>query len=215
MGDKVIRKRNIQDELKQSIMRGIYKPRERLMERDLAERFGVSRTPVREAFRELEKMGMLRIIPNRGAIVADLSKEDIESLFLLRSHLEQFAASLACGNATSHEINDLIAIHQEFRQIISSDNFFEITKKDKEFHLTICQFSRNSFLTKVIEELRLKSDWFRYHYWKNKKDFQFMISGHAKMIEALRKKDSKELCLLVKMHLDKAKNEYLMHSGLK
>jgi DNA-binding GntR family transcriptional regulator len=202
---------SIFDELKLAIIKGEFKPRERLLEKEIAERFGVSRTPIREAFRQLENIGMLQINRNQGAKVADFSKEDIESLYRLRIYLEKLAAILACERASSREIITLVGLNREFGQVLSSDDFFKIANKDQEFHFAICKLSGNPFLYKVIEDLRLKSDWFRYHYWKDRKNLKVMKREHSKMIEALKKRDGNQLSSLIETQLEKAKDWHLIN----
>lgn len=111
--EKAFSQRDIFEELKFSIMQGTFKPRERLIERNLAVQFNVSRTPVREALHKLAAMGIVRIIQNQGASVADYSLEEIESLYFVRLHLERLAGRLACAKITPGEIKTLEGINKE------------------------------------------------------------------------------------------------------
>ena len=84
----------ISKEIEEAILSGQFKPRERLIEMDLIDRFGISRTVIREAFKRLEAKGLIRVIPYRGAVVADLTVEEIEEIYFVRIRLERIAAQL-------------------------------------------------------------------------------------------------------------------------
>ena len=202
-------RRDIFNTLKLAIMQGTFKPRERLRERVLAAQFGVSRTPIREAIRKLEASGMGRIVPNQGARVADFSPEEIEALYLVRSHLEQWAGELACKRISGQEIEELIAINRDLIQAVSSGDFYQMIEKDQKLHLTLLKFSRNPFLLKAIEDLRLRSYPISYFFWRRKKHLQTSIAEHKKMIEALRKKDGQQLRVLIGKQLNNSKDSYL------
>ncbi len=161
---KPSRTRDIFEELKLSIMQGMFKPRERLMERTLAAQFGVSRTPIREALHKLERMGMVRIVPNQGATVADFSSEDIESLYQVRLPLEQLAGRLACQRISPKEIHTLGILNQELEESVRKNNFQKMVEKDQAFHLALIRFSRNPFPVKAIEDLRFRAYPISYYY---------------------------------------------------
>jgi DNA-binding GntR family transcriptional regulator len=203
--------RNIFEELKISIMQGTFKPRERLVERNLAVEFGVSRTPIREALHKLATMGMVRIIPNQGATVADFSLEDIDSLFYLRLHVERLAGRLACTRTTAEEMKTLVAVNQELKKAIALDDFPKMVEKDQQFHLTLIRFSKNPFLIKVIEDLRLKSYPFSYYYWRSNQYLRSSLAEHNQMILALRNRDFRFLDKLIETQLNNSKNRYLKY----
>jgi DNA-binding GntR family transcriptional regulator len=203
--------RNIFEKLKLSIMQGAYKPRERLLERALAAQYGVSRTPIREALHKLETMGMVRIIPNQGATVTDFSLEDIESLFLVRLHLEKLAGRLACTRATAEEMKTLGAINQELKKAMASGDFSKMVEKDQKFHLTLIRFSKNPFLIKAIEDLRVKSYPLSYYYWRSNQYLRSSLAEHNKIVIALRKGDVRFMDTLIEVQLNNSKNRYLKY----
>ena len=211
MAEQSASKRNIFDELKISIMQGTFKPRERLVERNLAEEFGVSRTPIREALHKLATMGMVRIVPNQGATVADFSLEDIDSLFFVRLHVERLAGRLACTRATAEEIRTLVAMNLELREAIARDDFPKMVEKDQQFHLSLIRLSKNPFLIKVIEDLRLKSYPFSYYYWGSNQYLRSSLAEHNKMVMALRNRDFRLLDKLIETQLNNSKNRYLRY----
>ena len=204
-------KRNIFEDLKMSIMQGTFKPRERLIERNLAGQFGVSRTPIREALHKLAAMGMVRIIPNQGAMVADFSLQDIESLYFVRLHLERLAGRLACSKITKEEINTLVTINQGLKRATAWDDFSKMVDKDQEFHLTLIRFSKNPFLIKAIEDLRLKSYPFSYYYWRSNQYLRSSLADHNRMIHALRNRDFRLMDRLIEGQLNNSKSRYLKY----
>jgi DNA-binding GntR family transcriptional regulator len=203
--------KNIFEELKLSIMEGKYKPREHLMERALAAQFGVSRTPIREAFRRLEAIGMVQILPNQGARVADFSPEEIESLYLVRNHLEQLAVKLACNHMSSQDIKALIDINQDLIKASSRSDIAGMIEENYRFHRTLSAISKNPFLINLIEVLRSRCFPCSYYFWRIKKNVRFSIEEHNKIIKALEKRDSRQLFLITEKHLNNSKNVYLTY----
>ena len=107
----------ILETIRDAILKGTMKPGERVSEPDLAERFGISRTPIREAFRQLESEGYLEVVPRKGAVVASLSERDIEEFYAIKIILEGFAARMAADKLTAKEIerleNEVIKLEKE------------------------------------------------------------------------------------------------------
>jgi DNA-binding GntR family transcriptional regulator len=204
-------KRNIFEDLKMSIMQGTFKPRERLIERNLAAQFGVSRTPIREALHKLAAMGMVRIIPNQGAMVADFSLQDIESLYFVRLHLEKLAGRLACSKITVEEIKTLVTLNQGLKKAMAWDDFSKMVEKDQQFHLTLIRFSKNPFLIKAIEDLRLKSYPFSYYYWRSNQYLRSSLADHNRMIHALRNRDFRLMDRLIEGQLNNSKSRYFKY----
>jgi len=202
-------KRNIFEELKRLIMQGVYKPRERLLERPLAARFGVSRTPVREALRKLESLGMVNIIQHQGAQVSDFSFQDIEDLYLVRINLEKLAGKIAISTVNLKEVEALSAINQKLHKALLSKDFHKMVEFDQLFHRELIGISKNQFLIKAIEEIRLKSYPISYYVWRNAKNIKKSVLEHREIINALRMKDEKKLEKMIQMQLSNAKIFYL------
>jgi len=205
------RTRDIFEELKLSIMQGMFKPRERLMERKLASQFRVSRTPIREALHKLERMGMVRIIPNQGATVADFSLKDIECLYQVRLPLEQLAGRLACERISNGELQTLTDLNRELEKTVRANDFQRMIETDQAFHLALIQFSRNPFLIKAIEDLRLRSYPISYYYWRSKEYLRASLEDHRKIIQALRKKDGRRMDTLIESQMNNSKGRYLKY----
>jgi DNA-binding GntR family transcriptional regulator len=148
--DKVV------DELRRCIIDGVYRPGDRLTEERLAEHFGVSRNPVREAIRVLESEGFLVAQPRRGAVVATMSVQDVEDLFDVRLSLETLAATLAAERAGpdgSAALGKLLAKAGTTRRMA------DLAALNTRFHATICALSRNRLLTGLMESLHGRLQW--------------------------------------------------------
>lgn len=134
--------------LLEEIRRGDLKPGDRLVELDLAERFGISRTPVREAIRQLESDGLVAHRPRTGAVVRTLDYAEIAELYEMRAVLEATAARFAARAASDIEIDELAAIN---RDMAASTSHFEI---NRQFHTVLLNAARNRFLIRSVEAVQ-------------------------------------------------------------
>jgi DNA-binding GntR family transcriptional regulator len=148
--DKVV------DELRRRIIDGVYEPGHRLTEERLADDFGVSRNPVREGIRVLEAEGFLLAQPRRGAVVAQMSVQDVEDLFDVRMSLEALAAALAAeriGPGDSAELTKLLAKARSTRRMA------DLAALNTRFHATVCALAGNRLLTGLMESLHGRLQW--------------------------------------------------------
>ena len=140
--------------LRQAILRGEMEPGERLMEIQLAQKLGVSRTPIREAIRKLELEGLVIMIPRKGAEVAHITEKDMRDVLEVRCTLEELAVALACKNVTPERIMDLRAANKVFESAIVSKDVVNIVDADVQFHDTIYAMTDNDWLIQIINQLR-------------------------------------------------------------
>jgi len=154
----------ILETIREAIINGTLKAGEKVAEPELAERFGISRTPIREAFRQLESEGYLTVIPRKGAVVTSLSERDVEELFALKSLIEGYAARLAATSLTEKEITRLEWINDRLQQLCKEGDVKTFFRMDTEFHelfikaagnLKLCEF--HSQMLKKINRLRMAS----------------------------------------------------------
>ena len=110
--------------LRQAILRGELKPGERLMEIQLANKLGVSRTPIREAIRKLELEGLVLMIPRKGAEVAEITEKSLRDVLEVRRALEELSVQLACEKITKEEIRELERVAKEFQQVVKSSEYY-------------------------------------------------------------------------------------------
>ena len=120
--------------LRQAILRGELQPGKRLMEIQLAQRLGVSRTPVREAIRKLELEGLVLMIPRRGAEVAEITRQDLEDVLEVRAALEELAVKDACEHITDEQLQDLKKAANEFKRSLEGTDLVACAEADIHFH---------------------------------------------------------------------------------
>ena len=120
--------------LRQAILKGELEPGERLMEIQLAERLGVSRTPIREAIRKLELEGLVLMIPRKGAEVAKISENNLRDVLEVRRSLEELAIDLACQRITEEELAQLNKAEVDFKAAIENGDAMQIAQTDENFH---------------------------------------------------------------------------------
>jgi DNA-binding GntR family transcriptional regulator len=176
--------------LRDAIIVGELRPGERLMEVKLAEKMGVSRTPVREAIRKLELEGLVDMIPRKGAHVADLSVKDIVDVLEVRASLDGLAALLAAERITDEEIDELNHVNSQFVSFLQKENLQGSIKKDVEFHEIIYRSSRNEKLIQIVSNLREQVQRFRVIYLKDYVNPKELEKEHKDIIDAICSKDS-------------------------
>jgi len=194
--------------LENAILSGHFKPRERLVERDLLAHFDVSRTIIREVLKMLEGKGLVRITPYRGAIVVDLSAKEVEEIFFLRQKLGAIAARLVVENITRVEIQRLKKLCKELEKHLSGKTD-QMIEKDNEFHRALFQASGNSHLNEMIDHLGTKVHMVKFNAWSLPNQIEHSISEHRAMIAAIERRDAEAFEKLVINHLLFATNSYM------
>ena len=188
--------------LRQAILKGELKPGERLMEIALAERLGVSRTPIREAMRKLEQEGLVVMIPRRGAQVANITEKDLNDVLEVRIALENVAIEKACARMTEEEMRRLWLAAKEFEHTIAEGNLVKLAEADVAFHEVIYQASDNKRLIQVLNNMREQTYRYRYEYVKGNSTYNQLIDEHAKIIAGFEKKDSEYVKAIMHTHLE-------------
>ena len=146
--------------LRQAILKGELQPGERLMEIQLAEKMGVSRTPIREAIRKLANEGLVTMIPRKGAIVAGISEKMLRDVLRVRMVLEKMAYEYAFENITDEAIEDLKAAERGFEAAVESNDLVGIAEADEKFHFIIYEAAGNDKLMEILTTL--KENMYRY-----------------------------------------------------
>lgn len=172
-------------ELKHKILTGEIKARTRLMEIDLAERMNVSRTPIREAIRELATDGLVVIEPRRGAYVSDISVQNMLDIFEVREDLEGLAAGLAAQRITEEEQLALSKMHRLYEMAVEARDKEEIVEYDEKFHNFIVRCSRNNVLIELSRQVQDLSMRFRYLYYDDGNVFERIPKEHKHIMEAI------------------------------
>ncbi|MDO4521635.1 MAG: GntR family transcriptional regulator [Eubacteriales bacterium] len=175
--------------LRNAILKGELKPGERLMEIQLAQRLGVSRTPVREAIRKLELEGLAIMIPRRGAIVAEITIQDLEDVLEVREALEELAVQKACDYMTDEQLKELKKAADDFKRAAEEADLMALVETDMRFHETIYQSTNNRRLQQTLTNLREQMYRYRMEYLKDKRAYKTLIEEHNTIRRAIRKKD--------------------------
>ena len=183
--------------LRQAILRGELKPGERLMEIQLANKLGVSRTPIREAIRKLELEGLVLMIPRKGAEVAEITEKNMRDVLEVRKALEELAVQLACEKITAEEIEEMKKAAEEFRMILKNKDITEIAEADVRFHDIIYMATDNQKLILLLNNLRD-----RVEYLKREEAHPQLIAEHAAIIEYISKGEKKAATDVMCKHID-------------
>ncbi len=192
--------------LREAIINQTLKPGERLMEIQLAEEMGVSRTPVREAIRKLELEGLVVMVPRKGAYVAGISMKDIHEVYELRSALEALAASLAAVRITDEELEEMERQMVREAKETEENNLQGIVSIDTTFHDLLYQAAHNQRLGQFINILQEQVQRFRAATLSRPGRSKYALEEHKKIVEALANKDAKLAAKLATEHIENAEN---------
>ena len=187
--------------LRQSILKGELEPGERLMEIQLAQKLGVSRTPIREAIRKLELEGLVVMIPRKGAEVARITEKDMRDVLEVRGTLEELAVSLACKNMSDDIIQELRMANKLFESAIVSKDVVKIVDADVNFHDVIYKATDNQRLMQIISNLSEQMYRYRLEYIKDARSHSILISEHADIISRLQTKDEEGAKSVMNQHI--------------
>ncbi len=199
----------VYDSLKESILNGYLKPGERLMESKIAEDLGVSRTPVREAIRKLEKEKYIKMVPRKGAYVEDLTKEDILEVIEIRVVLEGLAAELAAKNITDIMKEKMKSNIEKFNIASSNLDRKELIILDEIFHNMIYIASGNKKLNEIVRELQDQFQRFRLSYFNEFSSYMSLTDSHNKLFNAIVSGDSDNAKIYAIKHIEDIKNNLI------
>ena len=209
---------NIKEDFQQLITRlenmiliGMFQPRERLVENDLAQKMGVRRNWVRDALKILESKGLVKTVPYRGAMVRDLDAQEINEIFQVRVVLERLVNRLACENFRKTDAKALRKIADQIKDSYKKNDFDEMITANVKFHNYITELSRNNTLIQMINELRIRFHIFNTFAWSSPDIVDLILKEHEQFIRGLSKKDTKLLDDLAEKHFSHSKNLYLIH----
>ena len=188
--------------LRQAILRGELKPGERLMEIQLANKLGVSRTPIREAIRKLELEGLVLMIPRKGAEVAEITEKSLRDVLEVRRALEELAVQLACEKITKEEIRELERVAKEFQQVVNSSDITEIAEVDVCFHDIIYTATDNQKLIQLLHNLREQMYRYRVEYLKRDGVFPQLITEHEAIIRHIENNEKEKATEVMCRHID-------------
>jgi DNA-binding GntR family transcriptional regulator len=175
----------VREKIRTRIAEGIWTPGTRLVERDLAEEFRVSRVPVREALRALESEGFVDLLPRRGAVVRDLTQSVVSDLFDIRQVLEGLAARLVAERVDDEGLAQLAAVVQDGRRAVEAGDHTWCGTANTAFHETLLQLSGNSSLRSVLEPVTGRLRWL----FRQNTDHERVQREHEQLYAALAMRD--------------------------
>lgn len=188
--------------LRKAILTGELKPGERLMEIHLANKLGVSRTPIREAMRKLELEGLVTMIPRRGAEVAQITEKSLKDVLEVRRALDALCAELACERITDEEKEQLKDACADFEKATKSRDTTEIAKADVTLHDIIVAATGNGRLIQLVNNLSEQMYRYRFEYIKDESQHERLIEEHRIIYESIMNKDCDAAAKAAKIHID-------------
>jgi len=192
----------IVDFVKEEIIKGHLKPGERVPEPELAERFGVSRTPIREAFRQLESEGFLTVTPRKGAVVSSITDKDVREFYTIKSVLEGFAAREACGNFSDSKVRKMETLNDQMERLAAKDDFKGFFKLDNQFHDIFLTACGNEKLYTLFNTLVQQFERFRITSLSQPGRMKNSVKQHRDIISAFRKRDEELVDRLVRANAE-------------
>ena len=195
--------------LEEDVVLGRRHPRERLVEQDLCVAFSTHRGDVRLALFELEKMGIVERIPNRGAIVRDLKPQEVTDIYGVREELEVMAVRILPFPVPDTELVKLEAVQREHSRAVDAGDMLAVFHSNVQFHRTLFELCRNSCLIETIEYLAQKVSGIRSYAYANPGALNDARRDHVAMIAALRHSRRDELIMLTRRHLKPAEQAYV------
>ena len=195
----------VYEELKMQILTGGIVPGTRMMEVDLAEEMGVSRTPIREAIRKLEKEGLVVIEPRRGAYASRISTDDMVEILEVRQDLEGLAAYFAASRMEKDQLDELKDISNRYNKAVEEGNMADMIRYDTMFHRKIVDSCSNKILVHMVEQLQEMVLRFRYIYYDNFKRAEHMPEEHRAIMESIAGGNADKAREAADVHIDRLK----------
>ena len=187
--------------LRRAILRGELKPGERLMEIALANRLGVSRTPVREAIRMLEQEGLVIMIPRKGAQVAQITMKDLNDVLEVRLGLEELAMQFACKRITQVEIGEMKQALEEIERLQEAEDVTALAEADVAVHDIIYKATDNKRLNQIINNVREQMYRYRVEYLKDSRTRGTLLKEHREIYEAVAGRDEERAKACIRCHI--------------
>ena len=195
--------------LRDDICQGVYAPGTRLQEVDLAENLNVSRSPVREALRQLAADGLLLEIPNKGVYVKEFTPKDIGEIYDLRVMLESYGIFHSAGHITSARRERLLRFLAELEKDLEKGDLEAYTATDEKLHNQIVHLGDNSLINDTYDRVRSMNQQFRILSLMDQQRFSDSLDEHRKIVHALVTGDLKRADDINREHLELARQTIL------
>jgi DNA-binding GntR family transcriptional regulator len=209
---KVTRAEELRLQLADEIVRGVLAPGAALDETDIARRFSVSRTPVREALRQLAASGLIDARAHRGAVVARPSIERLSGMFEAMAELEAMCAGLAAERMTPTERHRLEAVHEELRVLSHAGNPDRFHDVNERFHNAIYAGSQNAYIAEITLATRVRVQPFRRAQFRNLGRLAKSHAEHDRVVVAILRGDRTGAAAAMRAHIELVRDEYELYA---
>jgi DNA-binding GntR family transcriptional regulator len=190
--------------LRAAILEGRLVPGQRLTEPELAQRLGVSRTPIREALRELEHEGLLQRVPGRGTVVAEISSQDVEDIYAVKSALECAAVRAACTRIAVAELAGLESLLQQMKALSAAGDLLPYSRVSRQFHELLIRSSGNRWLEETYRTLDVRIQQLRNYALATPSRPKLSVAEHEAILAAVRRRDGATAERLIRAHVEQA-----------
>ncbi|WP_430397089.1 GntR family transcriptional regulator [Ferrovibrio sp.] len=195
--------------LRTMLVEGLIQPGAKLNERELCEKLGVSRTPLREAIKLLAAEGLVDLLPNRGAIAVKLTEDDVINTFELLATLEGMAGELAAERITDAELSELRALQYEMMACYARRDLSGYYRINARIHAAINNSARNPVLTNTYRAINARVQSLRFRTNQNEAKWAEAVREHEQMVEALSRRDAPAMRQLLMQHLRRKRDAVL------
>jgi DNA-binding GntR family transcriptional regulator len=207
----------VADGLRELITSGRLKPGEKLKESEISSSFGVSRFPVREAFRILELEGLMDLIPRKGAYIHKITTEDVREIYQIREMVEGFAGYLATENMTDEDIAEVEQLWLKMKSLTGSGDFENYLSASSDFHNKIIICAQNKRLVEIYHNIRATVKFLRSYILSSGKRMDSSLSEHQQIVEAIKKRDKDLVEKMSRAHVRKGRENFMSliaHQGI-
>jgi DNA-binding GntR family transcriptional regulator len=210
--EKITRAEELRLQLADEIVRGTLGPGAPLDETEIARRFNVSRTPVREALRQLAASGLVETRAHRGAVVARPTLERLTGMFEAMAELEAICAGLAAERMPPVERHRLEAVHEELRVLSYAGNPDRFHEVNERFHNTIYAGSQNTYIAEMTLATRVRVQPFRRAQFRNLGRLAKSHAEHDRVVVAIMRGDKSGAELAMRAHIELVRDEYELYA---
>ncbi|KIZ41969.1 GntR family transcriptional regulator, partial [Rhodopseudomonas palustris] len=189
------------DLLRDMIVTGELAPGQKIPERQLCLRFGISRTPLREALKVLAAEGMVELLPQRGARVAVITPAELTELFPIIASIEALAGELACVHISDPQIAAIEDTHRAMVAAFERDEPIEYARLNHAIHMALFEAAQNRALLSLYKMLELRIRNIRHTVRQLPEDWRIAVDDHERMVRALRRRDAATLAKVMRQHV--------------
>lgn len=195
----------IYGKLKEEIIYGALRPGDRLLESEIAKRFNVSRTPIREVLLQLQSSRFVDHVSNKGATVTKLSPRNIEEIYDVRAILESHAVTLCSKNFKKRDLYNILQLHKKIERSVRKNDYKGYIENNSKFHLIFSKISKNEILYETIADLQSRFNAVQYYLTAIPGNFDLWFEGHKKVIDNLIDDDFEAAAKAIRRHVEDAR----------